>query len=471
MKIHYVDALAGSGKTTAAIKYALQQAELGAKIAIVQPSTVLIDQTHKNITKSNTKNIRVTKIHSDCVSGQVKDKVQDHLRECNQSVGEILLITHQTYLSLPYWHNSTSWDIIIDEIPQCHTKWENDLPVNHATITSYVELGENVDNYALISTKPGSEEEIRRVAECRYNDAQDKLCQDLCEKLNNYTTWDTYARVDSWNKVVNGEEKGKHSLVAYSLLRPLSFGKYKSVTIMGAMFTESVLYLLWKDQVTFVEHAAIASGLVTQTHTNGNLLTIKYMFEKDWSKTFRDSKYDGDTIQSAVKAKIDELMDGEQFIYAANNDDKIGLDLGYRVPNICHGLNKYERIHNAVFMSAINNKFSDFGFMQNNNVSPEELKAAQSHQIMYQTIMRTSLRKSDDTNPKTVIVMDKKSAEYLQTYFPDCVVEAVGMVEPEKKKAGRPKSEKPAMTSTERSRLRRAKLKAEKEAAKNKDNQ
>lgn len=116
MIIYTVDALAGSGKTREAINYSLTQAAFGVKIALVQPSTVLIDQTRENLEKHNTNRVQIRKLHSDCVSGQVKDKIQDHLRAATPGVGEILLITHQSFLSLPYWYNAKDWMIIIDEI-------------------------------------------------------------------------------------------------------------------------------------------------------------------------------------------------------------------------------------------------------------------------------------------------------------------------------------------------------------------
>ena len=119
MKIYTVDALAGSGKTREAINYSLSQAERGAKIALVQPSTALIDQTQNNLEKLNANGVQIRRFHSDCVSGQVKDKIQDHLRAATPGIGEILLITHQSFLSLPYWHNAQDWVIVIDEIPQC----------------------------------------------------------------------------------------------------------------------------------------------------------------------------------------------------------------------------------------------------------------------------------------------------------------------------------------------------------------
>lgn len=438
MRIYTVDALAGSGKTKEAISYSLSQAELGAKIALVQPSTALIDQTQRNLEKHNASGVQIRKLHSDCVNGQVKDKIQDHLRAAARGVGEILLITQQSFLSLPYWHNAKDWVIIIDEIPQCQSSWSANLPVNHSAFTSHVVLQDPANNHAMLSTKQGSEAEIQRMAECRFNDDQDRIYQNVCDKLHNHTIWDTYAEVSSWHKVVNGDEMGQHSLITYSLLRPLSFAKYKSVTIMGAMITESVLYKLWSKQVEFVKHEAISAKLSSQPHANGHLLTIKYMFENDWSKTFRDSKVDGQSIQATVKAKIEELMDGKLYIYATNNDDKTGLNFGIRAPNVCHGLNTYHTVHNAVFMSALNSRYADFGFMKANGVSPDELKQAQSHQVMYQTIMRTSLRVAGDGSPKTVIVMDRRSADYLQRYFPNCTVEAIGMAEPGKKESRTP---------------------------------
>ncbi|KAK46359.1 hypothetical protein BG58_11065 [Caballeronia jiangsuensis] len=444
MQIYFVDALAGAGKTTAAIKHALAQVEIGAKVAIVQPSTQLIDQTYNALVKSARPKTQITKYHTQCADS-VKTTVSNHLRAAAPGVGEILLISHQTFLTLPYWHNAKDWDVIIDELPQIEDDWTANLPVNHAAFTSHVEVRRDSNKYCQITTKAGSETEVQRMAECLLNDQQDKIYQTVCQKLHNPQAWTTYVNVESWDKVVSGEEMGKHQITTFSLLKPQSFNKYRTVTIMGAMFKDSVLYLLWQREVEFIEHAAIASNLSMRFHTNGELLTIKYLFDGTWSKTLKETKIGSVTVANRAREVIEELMGEEMFLYAANTTDA-PMDLGIRVANVCHGLNKYKHIHNVVFFSALNASPQNYAFMGEVGVSPELLRRARGYQTLYQTIMRTSLRNPADTNSKTVVVMDKESAEYLSLFFPGCAVEQIEnapeIVKPKRgrKKTGNAKS-------------------------------
>lgn len=472
MKINYVNALAGSGKTQSAIKYALQQASQGTKIAIVQPSTDLLDQTYNDLRnhKKNIGLVPIRNLHSKNTTN-VKDTVAQHLRGARPEVGEILLISHQTFLSLPHWNRSHLWEIIIDEVPQIEDTWSEPLPYNHASLTDYIQLHRNGKEYCpiRIADNPEAEAEIQRMAECRLQDKQDKIYQPVCQKLVASKNWLTYTNVKAWDRIVANEELGKHQLTTFSIMQPERIiSNFKAVTVMGAMFTHSVMYLLWQDKVTFVEHEEITKGMENHSgvHSNGHLLTIKYFLDNKWSKTAKSKMIDGLSLVNSIKQKVEDLMGDARYLYATNNDDKQGLDFGIKVPNVCHGMNKYRKINNVVFLSALNPTTANFNFMSENNVTQEDLRKARGHQTLYQTVMRSSLRDLGNVEPKTVIVMDKESAEYLSAYFPGCVVEQVqDAPHLAKKQAGRPKSGV-RKTQAEIQREYRARKKAEKLANK-----
>lgn len=461
MKVYFVDALAGTGKTTSAIEYAIEHAQNGAKIVIVQPSKALINQTYDNIVAKNP-GVLVNRFHGESVQYSVKNHVMEYLNDTCQGTGEIMLITHQAFLSLKYWHNPDLWDVIIDEIPAIYTEWSRRLDINFGTLTDHINVGEIIgDKYAKITVKNGSEAVIQRMAECQYGDEQDRLFQDVAARLNNQSMWETVVFLESLQKIMAGESRGDYTLQTYSLLQPEYFDGFRSFTVMGAMFTKSVMYLIWKNKVEFVEHSEIASKLAAYTHKNGALLTIKYLYERNWSKAFREQIVDGKSILNHVKEIVLTLVGQKDFIYATNNDDRTGLKKGERLSNVSHGINHYRHINQAVFLSALNSNCPTFSFMQANNITSAELTEAQFFQTMYQFVMRCSLRDAEDKSLKTIVVMDKRSADFLASYFPGCTVESVeGMKAPEPKKRGRPATGK-AMTTAERVAKSRAKKKAE----------
>jgi len=467
MKIYYVDALAGKGKTSGAIAYAIHQATtFNHKIAIVQPSTALIDQTFDDIAKicrADNLKLELNKFHSGIGNTKVKREVIDHLKETAKDIGEILLITHQTFLSLAHWHDKDNWDIIIDEIPLVNTEWGRKLNYNFKTLLDHVDVDfTNTINgkYAPLTVKVGSATVMQRMADVTYGDEQDKLYQDLAVRLMNPNMWNTVIHIDSLKHVQAGTSKGKATLQTYSTIRPKYFADFKSLTIMGAMFTRSVLYMLWKNEVNFIPHHHITSALTDNQHTNGHLLTIKYLSEANWSKTLRDKEVSGKTVLSMVKTVINREMGLNRYIYATNNDDVRGLTYGERLTNVSHGINTYQGWDRAVFMSALNSSNSAFSFMDTQGVSSSELTEAQFFQTLYQFVMRISLRDASSTTAKEVIVIDRRSADYLQSHFPGSKVEFVdGVKQPEQVKMGR-KPTGNRMTVAERVRLHRARKKA-----------
>ena len=54
------------------------------------------------------------------------------------------------------------------------------------------------------------------------------------------------------------------------------------------------------------------------------------------------------------------------------------------------------------------------------------MKRAGYWQAVYQAGMRISPRNPDDLNPKTIIVMDRATAEWMASMFPGCTVAPLG---------------------------------------------
>ena len=102
--------------------------------------------------------------------------------------------------------------------------------------------------------------------------------------------WSAYVLDDQYTNLISGAGE-KRKLLAFAHLRPSLVDGFASATIMGACFKQSVLYQLWSAAgVEFRPHEAITERLRYTQHQNGELLTIRYATEEDWSKCLRDKR-------------------------------------------------------------------------------------------------------------------------------------------------------------------------------------
>ena len=228
--------------------------------------------------------------------------------------------------------------------------------------------------------------------------------------------------------------------------------QFASVTIMGACLKDSLMYALWqKDGVRFEPHHGITQELRYQEHDCGERLQIRYLFDKPWSKHFRDSIHTlGDetlTSLDILLAAITEEFEGQPFVYLVNKDKedevcpKLAVHDGTQLPNSPYGLNKYDHFNQAVVLSALNTSPAHIKFLKEAcDVDPEAGREAMYHQACYQAIMRTSLRKAGATDPVKIIVSDLNAARSLQELFPGAVVSDIitNAIEQPRRPRGRP---------------------------------
>jgi hypothetical protein len=427
--IYYVDALAGAGKTHSAIQHAVWLAALGRKVAIVQPSKHLIGESYRKALDMALKTgrfIPITRIDSDTNPGNVTGALAKHLRFTNPQEGEILFATHSAFLNCPYWHNRDLWAVIIDEIISPIEDKSLKLPRNHAKLTGILDLASYNAHYSVLKVREDQDslEAFAALAENDGDDIVDAVFEDVSHALLS-THWTLFTQTPNWCAIRDGVN-AKDQLLIYGLLNPRYFDGFAEVTIMGAMFHDSVLAKVWQDEVQFVEHKAIQSSLRYTTHGAGGLLTIEYLFDRNWSKSFRNSSIRGQKVFDLALERSAAAMGAKDYIFVTNRDaeeySRKMLATGVRVSNVCHGINEYQHIDNAVFLSALNPAPSQFKLLQNLDVSADELSDAGYHQTVYQAIMRTSLRDPDNKQEKHIIVPDKRAADYLAKYFPGCTV-------------------------------------------------
>lgn len=101
LRIQYVSAPAGSGKTHQLQRLAAKLVSSeNRKVLIAQPTKQLIAQTAEAIRQANP-NINVHTIFSLGDGSAVLPRIEQHMREADKSVGQVLLITHEALKRLP----------------------------------------------------------------------------------------------------------------------------------------------------------------------------------------------------------------------------------------------------------------------------------------------------------------------------------------------------------------------------------
>ena len=471
--IYYVDSLAGSGKTYAAIREAVSLAGLGRKVLIVQPTVTLIQQTETEL-RALAPSVAIRALYGDGAHGPgtsetVSVDIRDHFVEAAKGVnhvghgGEILLITHAAFLALNYLHRRDLWHVIVDEIPQAdwvhEVQFEN--PGDHEIVTAHLELAPGQDvgaGYPRLVPARRCRSRLKEMHRNKANVPEYAAAHDLLTKVL-APHWRVYVHESQYCSLIDGKSDGLRML-AFGVLSPSVLGGYASATIMGASFKESTLYHLWKMQgVEFRPHTKIQNRLRYTQHDNCDLLTIRYVLEQGWSKRLRDETVPADEATAAEaeaeeEAEAKRLLDhvvkavtsafeGQPYAWMANTDqpDDLFGGLAVRLPNSPHGLNEFQHIHNIAVVSALNPPPAHFKFLRSLGLESEDVKQAGFWQSVYQAVMRGSLRDPNDRTPKTVVVMDHPTADWLARLFPGCRVERLdcGVKLPEARKPGRPR--------------------------------
>lgn len=446
MKIQFFDALAGAGKTRALAHYAHKLARAGEKVLFVQPSKLLIDKTLSDEILPLEPRYRVRAIHGG-VSSDVVRSIVEHFTSAAEGAGEVLLITHEAFMRLPFIQNRKQWSLIFDEAPSADLFEALNVPETHFLITDHLELADQDAAYGKITWRQGSRTHLQRMAR---NVRADQVWSQFSGLLGRIVSphWDVYALQSNYHSVLKDDGHARQ-LMTYSLLRPSIFDGFKATIIAAALFQDTCLYRLWSAEGVVFEPVGrgMQEALRYQQHSNGQLITIRYVTDAAWSKTLRDRKNGGGKegcIRDQLPAMIGKAMEEKCFAWMGNKDlpdDYFCTDRAYRLPNSPHGLNGYQHLHDVVVLSALNAPPAHFHFMETRGLDAEALRCAHYRTAVYQAVMRISIRNPLDAHSKSITVMDRSTALWLQDLFPGSNVEALGG-EPLKivqRRAGRPR--------------------------------
>ena len=190
IKVRFVSAPCSTGKTHAACQY-IRNNQYTTNHIYVAPSLELLKQTSKTMESMG---VKPTVITSETHPRHVKSGIIEHLKSAYE-VGEVLLITWQAYVDLPFISRPENWQVIIDEVPQLDRFHAFKLPRNLAFLTDHVDLELRSDNGRLGSLAIKDRPALEALLEAERDDVNE-LFRDFRDLLSPNKL--VFADVESW---------------------------------------------------------------------------------------------------------------------------------------------------------------------------------------------------------------------------------------------------------------------------------
>lgn len=238
--------------------------------------------------------------------------------------------------------------------------------------------------------------------------------------------------------------QGLQSEFGLVLRKEAVFAEWRSIHICAANFEVTFLAHWFKseDVTLMVEHQF-------EPHTNADINWHSFDFK--WSKTLRNKS---PQLHVQYRDYINNHSH-EPIIAIRNNDAGIRLINEERLSHNCHGLNKFTKFNRISIESSLNVRSEQNVWIQDLlSITSDQILHARTTYLSYQVIMRSAMRLHKRIkDPVQIYVCDQTVMTQLTDYF-DCgmthsIIPNTNVVKPL------------PLTNTERSRIRRAKLKSE----------
>ena len=425
MIIYYVDGVCGSYKTTHALQYAAQAAtKLRQPILFVQPTTRLITQSVDTIQRIDP-DVVVRRFDSTVCTSSVYSEIHEFMSDwdIDNDGGCVVFVSHKCLWEMPWFPNRNRWNLIIDEIPDVDFEYHFNLPdTAHFALQDMLQAVECGNNTMMkLAPRPEARNKVEHWARNPGADDLIKVVQPLFRELTSQHS-EVFITRASWLRL---GWQGHGQVAVHGWRAPSVCEGWRSVRMMGAFFTDSLLHMIWSNMgVEFRPDQQIKVEVHRHIEQLGKRVSIHYFSERAWSKKIRDKIAAGNDPLAHIKPILSDMYGDTEYLWSANNDVAEAVissqfPNAIRIPSVCHGLNEYRHIDKIAFLSALNNTPGHFSYVEKVlGISPDRLRQARSNQVAYQSIMRTALREADSTKEVTVLVPDIALGNWLTDVFP-----------------------------------------------------
>ncbi|UPJ96405.1 DEAD/DEAH box helicase family protein [Bradyrhizobium sp. 172] len=455
--VRYASAPCGAGKTFQLVKRAHQLVQEGSNVLLLQPTKLLIEKTRVEEFGLLSEPPSVKVFHGDTVGASVAHQLAEYLAD-PEDRPHVVMATHQALPRIPFLSNASNWHLLIDEVPQVDLEHAHIVPSTHPLLTGLIQVAQHDGVYGKVQLS--APEDLKALAR---NPDEDELLEMFRETANILTTkhWRSFVHVESYYKLLSGQAK---ALNIHSVLMPSLVNDFASVLIAGANFEDTGLFALWsKMAVSFKPDEAMAEGLRYRQHGNGNLATIHYALDRNWSRHLLEQETEGKPNLERLRDTAKLVFQGRDFLWQANKSVPDNFfKFGQRLPNNPLGLNEFDKVHDVVFLSALNPSPAHARFLQSRGLTQTEIERQGYCGVAYQAVMRTSLRDATDEHPKNIIVPDERLAQYLADMLPGATLAKLDTgIADQVDRGGRPRVHQDNAEKMRRRREKESKIRAE----------
>ncbi|HEC2615486.1 TPA: hypothetical protein R2K51_002128 [Raoultella ornithinolytica] len=437
MKIPFVDARPGSGKTTHMrdlIQNHICEYRQGGKcLIVVQETKKLLHQTLKDIQPA----IIITSSDDLQYSESLEQRIIDAIKS-----KVVIGITDKMFFRL----NPTIYKnhkCLIDDVTTC---W--------ISMMIFVKTGSNW-NVAMNSICPVP---VLGVQNTNSNNIEVKLNLDACidtdDRLDTLLKRDLAGLKHCDHVIIHksflnpensieqfiGEEQDKSKkpkMVQLQILGYNDLARYRELDIVffANNFTNSLIYKCSPElfePYTGFDFSSMAPVI-------DNRLKIVYVSERELTSTYAQSPQGKDDIEKFRKYCLNNIQ-GDYF-WAANDiivDGGFSLP-GKRISTTSRGINDYKHIRQAVWCSSLKPSPQEVGMVQQQfGISRTEITYWREIEAIVQFMFRGVLRDKNSTEKMILYVFDKKQAESLSLYSTDIEFKNIGISKSSGKAIGRP---------------------------------
>lgn len=426
LNITYVEAPCGGGKTYALIKFVTERSKAAsveepARIMIVVPSKRLLRQIQGDLNKAGA--VGMIAIHSPKIfsktknSRSVQSRVMEYLTHPNRQCGaSVLLITHQSFMKLPFIPNIDEWSIFIDEVPQIDFFKETKLPISRGLFNKYLKGGECFGSLIELVEREGAT--LKALLDS--NDSGIEPFRELFSKVRS-ENFGVYVKIAEYDEIFNNPDVDVEKQFKIDFLTLANPGLFQNCCFLAADFRKSLIYnRLIQCGVTPRSNEQLAKNLQYRAYSEamGRRTCIYYCLEeRQYSLTIRPYlTANGGTVKDEIDAEIAKFVGERPFLLFNNADDDgilASLKNAVTIENIPSGLNCYADHTTLVFNAALNRSPGHLNMLKAVGLDRDSINHSLLIDRAHQTSMRTNLRVPESEKCVTIVVMDLYTAKAL----------------------------------------------------------
>jgi hypothetical protein len=404
MKIHYLQAECGAGKTYQAL--ADIAAHPGRYVFAVNKIDLIRERLQEFRQLPGAERDAVYQLHSDypVLAGlSVGQQIQLFTSQIPPHARAVLLFVTHEGLRVADWAGYRDWRLIIDEVPAAWGYLEKNFSQSAAFVRPLfrAEPYPRLPGYLRLSL-------TRQGRELRNGWAGDDIVQvikgvlDACEKRSV-----VLIGARAW------ENLGAGKFRAATLFEPEHLAAFRSVTILGNRFTASLLHRCWAKIGVEFEPVPLTSGRAPAVPI-GERLEVIYFSRRDATfNYFRSPENPLARVAEWCRKRL-----GREDLYYTVNQEFLGSFLfpgQERLAVLAHGHNRLRHKRVGIFMAALKGKPQEYALIQEAfGVSRAEFDRARECEALWQFVMRSNLRDYGGRAKVYMYVFSRAQAEFLR---------------------------------------------------------